>query len=107
MTTIPSPEESLALVDQVIQDPTLSPDEKLGRIRNLRSPHKHTDTGLTVQTNGVTDLTHQQTIDLIKSNLQETLDPTKIIEDVIMKQGRPLKIYWGQSSVPQGSSDLH
>lgn len=40
------------------------------------------------------DLTPQQKIDLIKQNLQEVLKP-EIIEDVIIRQNRPLEIYWG------------
>ena len=41
------------------------------------------------------ELSPQQKIDLIKSNLQEVLKPD-IIEDVIIKQNRPLRIYWGK-----------
>ncbi|KAI9886611.1 MAG: Mitochondrial intermediate peptidase [Watsoniomyces obsoletus] len=36
----------------------------------------------------------EQKIDLIKQNLQEVLNP-EILDDVIGKQKRPLKIYWG------------
>ena len=39
-------------------------------------------------------LSTQDKIALIKSHLQEILKP-EIIEDVIVKQGRPLSIYWG------------
>ncbi|KAI9704551.1 MAG: hypothetical protein M1820_005464 [Bogoriella megaspora] len=39
-------------------------------------------------------LTPQEKIALITSNLQETLNP-EIVEDVIIKQNRPLIIYWG------------
>ena len=42
-----------------------------------------------------TTYTEQQKIDLIKENLQEVLRPD-IIEDVIVKQKRPLRIYWGR-----------
>ena len=41
-------------------------------------------------------LSVQDKIALIKSNLQEILRP-EIIGDVIVKQGRPLRIYWGIS----------
>lgn len=37
----------------------------------------------------------QQKLSLIKENLQEVLKP-EILEDVIEKQGRPLRIYWGR-----------
>lgn len=40
------------------------------------------------------ELTPQQKISLITQNLQEVLKP-EIIEDVIVKQNRPLKIYLG------------
>lgn len=40
------------------------------------------------------DLTPQQKLDLIKQNLQEVLKP-EILEDVIIRQDRPLEIYWG------------
>ena len=39
-------------------------------------------------------LSPQERIALIKENLQEILKP-EILEDVIVKQDRPLKIYWG------------
>lgn len=39
-------------------------------------------------------LNPQAKIALIKENLQEVLKP-EILEDVIVKQDRPLKIYWG------------
>lgn len=40
------------------------------------------------------EMTPEEKIGLIKSQLQEVLRPD-IIEDVIVKQNRPLKIYWG------------
>lgn len=40
------------------------------------------------------ELGPHEKIALIKQNLQEVLKP-EILEDVIVKQGRPLKIYWG------------
>ncbi|KAI9781896.1 MAG: hypothetical protein M1816_002160 [Peltula sp. TS41687] len=39
----------------------------------------------------------QQKLSLVKQNLQEVLKP-EILEDVIVKQGRPLKIYWGTAT---------
>lgn len=90
----PRPDEQLALVDQIIEDPNLSADQKLGRLRVLRSPKPPAPSSAASKTNGFASLTPDQTIDLITSNLQETLDKD-IIEDVIRKQGRPLKVYWG------------
>lgn len=43
-------------------------------------------------------LTAKERIDLINENLQEVLKP-EIIEDVIVKQNRPLTIYWGLLNV--------
>ncbi|KAI9701821.1 MAG: hypothetical protein M1836_001165 [Candelina mexicana] len=42
-------------------------------------------------------LSAQEKIALINENLQEVLKP-EIIEDVIIKQNRPLKIYWGTAT---------
>lgn len=42
----------------------------------------------------VGELSPQEKIDLICENLQEVLKP-EIIEDVVVKQKRPLKVYWG------------
>ena len=42
-------------------------------------------------------LSATEKITLIHENLQEVIKP-EIIEDVILKQGRPLKIYWGGDS---------
>ncbi len=36
----------------------------------------------------------EQKLQLIKQNLQEVLNP-EILEDVVIKHQRPLKIYWG------------
>ncbi len=41
-------------------------------------------------------LSPQEKLALIKENLQEVLKP-EILEDVIIKQNRPLIIYWGIS----------
>lgn len=43
------------------------------------------------------DLTPEEKVSLICSNLQEVLKK-EIIEDVIVKQNRPLVIYWGTLS---------
>lgn len=42
-------------------------------------------------------LTPQQKIDLITDQLQEVLRP-EILEDVIVKQSRPLVVYWGTAT---------
>ena len=42
----------------------------------------------------MTDLTPQQKYDLITANLDEVLN-RKLIQDVVLTQQRPLKIYWG------------
>ncbi|KAI9810353.1 MAG: hypothetical protein M1827_006320 [Pycnora praestabilis] len=42
-------------------------------------------------------LSAQEKIALIKKNLQEVLKP-ELIEDVIVKQKRPLKVYWGTAT---------
>ena len=39
-------------------------------------------------------LNPHEKIALIKENLQEVLKP-EILEDVLVKQDRPLKVYWG------------
>jgi tyrosyl-tRNA synthetase len=43
------------------------------------------------------ELSGQEKIALIKKNLAEVLKP-EILEDVIIKQNRPLVIYWGAYS---------
>jgi tyrosyl-tRNA synthetase len=45
------------------------------------------------------ELSAQEKISLIKQGLQEVLKED-IITDVIEKQGRPLKIYWGEFCPP-------
>jgi hypothetical protein len=49
------------------------------------------------------DLDPQQKIALINENLQEVLKP-EIIENAIVKENRPLVIYWGR--LPPPSSPL-
>jgi tyrosyl-tRNA synthetase len=39
-------------------------------------------------------LSPEESIALIKSNLAEVLNP-EIIDNVILKEKRPLKVYWG------------
>jgi hypothetical protein len=46
---------------------------------------------------GEGELGGQEKIALITQNLQEVLK-LEIIEDVILKQNRPLKIYWGKQT---------
>ena len=41
-------------------------------------------------------LNPQEQLALIQANLAETMRP-EIIEDIVLKQQRPLKIYWGLS----------
>lgn len=43
------------------------------------------------------ELTPQEKLELVKVNLQEVLHP-EILEDVIVKQNRPLVIYWGTAT---------
>lgn len=45
------------------------------------------------QTNG-SEMTGEERIKLITTNLQEVLNP-EIMEDIILKEKRPLTIYWG------------
>lgn len=49
------------------------------------------------------ELTPQEKIKLITQNLQEVLKP-EILEDVIVKQNRPLKIYLGAARNPTHTS---
>lgn len=49
------------------------------------------------------ELSPQEKIALITENLQEVLKP-EIIEDVILKQNRPLRIYWGKSRLNSSRS---
>ena len=53
-----------------------------------------------------TELTAKGKVDLIFQNLQEVLKP-EIIEDVIIKQNRPLNIYWGKRQILPGSTPAH
>jgi tyrosyl-tRNA synthetase len=42
-------------------------------------------------------LSPKDSIALIKANLAEVLNP-EIIDDVILKEKRPLKVYWGTAT---------
>jgi tyrosyl-tRNA synthetase len=42
-------------------------------------------------------LSPEESISLIKANLAEVLNP-EIIDDVILNQKRPLKVYWGTAT---------
>jgi hypothetical protein len=98
-TAMASAEEHLALLDQILQDPGLTAEEKIGRANNLRRPRSHStsksQSKSPTQTNGAgPDLDSKQKLDLITSNLQECLN-REIMEDVLFKENRPLRIYWG------------
>lgn len=43
-------------------------------------------------------LSREQRLKLIHQNLQEVLKP-EIIEHVVLKEDRPLKIYWGMAKL--------
>lgn len=90
-------QEQLAQIDKLLADATLSTDEKLKRLKELRTSTSSKAASPTAHVNGVSDLSPEQTIDLITSNLQETLD-RDIVENVVLKERRPLKIYWGMST---------
>jgi tyrosyl-tRNA synthetase len=42
-------------------------------------------------------MTPEESIALIKANLAEVLHP-EIIEDVVLKEKRPLRVYWGTAT---------
>ncbi|WPH00075.1 tyrosyl-tRNA synthetase [Acrodontium crateriforme] len=52
---------------------------------------------MSANTNGQLASTPQQKFDLIKNNLQEVLNP-EIIEAILNKNERPLRIYWGTAT---------
>jgi tyrosyl-tRNA synthetase len=52
------------------------------------------------------DLDPQQKIALINENLQEVLRPD-IIENAIVKEDRPLVIYWGNVSRKHSTTNQH
>ena len=43
-------------------------------------------------------LSREERLELIHQNLQEVLKPD-IIEQVVLKEDRPLKIYWGMAKL--------
>jgi tyrosyl-tRNA synthetase len=55
----------------------------------LHTSHKHC--------NMASKLSPEESIALIKANLAEVLNP-EIIDDVILKEKRPLKVYWGTAT---------
>ena len=60
--------------------------------------HQAETQGNTTQDKGkVNGLTVEQRLSLIKANLQEIIDE-HIIDDVIVKQGRELVLYWGTAT---------
>ena len=44
------------------------------------------------------DLSREERLTLIYQNLQEVLKP-EIIEEIVLKEDRPLKIYWGMAKL--------
>lgn len=52
------------------------------------------------------ELDPQQKVALIKENLQEVLKP-EILEDVIVKQDRPLEVYWGKFKPRMSTRECH
>ena len=44
------------------------------------------------------ELSREERLTLIYQNLQEVLKP-EIIEQVVLKEDRPLKIYWGMAKL--------
>lgn len=49
---------------------------------------------MATETNGTSGLSTQETLALITSNLQESLN-LDIVENVLEKEKRPICIYWG------------
>lgn len=45
-------------------------------------------------------LSREERLKLIHQNLQEVLKPD-IIEQIVLKEDRPLKIYWGMAKLDQ------
>ena len=43
-------------------------------------------------------LSREERLKLIHQNLQEVLKP-EIIEQIVLKEDRPLKIYWGMATI--------
>jgi tyrosyl-tRNA synthetase len=43
------------------------------------------------------DLTPQERFEKITKNLQEVLNP-EIIEEIVVKQNKPLVVYWGNDT---------
>lgn len=52
------------------------------------------------------DLTPQQKLDLIKENLSEIMH-LDIVEDIVLKQKRPMTIYWGVFALVTSDSLLN
>jgi hypothetical protein len=48
-------------------------------------------------TTKMADLTPQERFEMITKNLQEVLNP-EIIEEIVVKQNKPLIVYWGNIS---------
>lgn len=104
-----SPEEKCALIASIAQDNALSLEEKNAKIIEIttNSAQKNENTTQPEQTNDAGDMSAQEKLRLITSNLQEILNP-EIMEDILAKGERPLTIYWGISvlAVDRGQSIL-
>lgn len=91
-----SVEEKIAAIAAIAQDPKLTLEEKNAKIIDITTgAAKKEETAKQVDTNGTTDMTVEEKLSLITSNLQESLNP-EIMEDVLRKGERPLTIYWGR-----------
>ena len=65
-----------------------------GLMQNNSSSTTMADSTATNGTASTMAQTPEQKLNLIKSNLQEVLNP-EIVDEIVMKDERPLKIYWG------------
>ena len=52
------------------------------------------------------NLSREERLTLIYQNLQEVLKP-EIIEQVVLKEDRPLKIYWGMAKLDRQICCIH
>lgn len=91
-TNAPVAAEQDALLDQIIWEEHLNNDEKIARLQSLRPKPKAALQQVTL--NGVADLSPDQKLELITTNLQETLN-IEIIEKIVREQNRPPSVYWG------------
>ena len=93
-------EEKLTTIQSIVTNPSLTPEAKQKQLETLLEENENSSASKDVngskepEKEAGSDLSTQQRIDLIHSNLQEVLDP-HLIEDVLKKGDRPLVIYWG------------